>query len=75
MMYGDIRGKHSLPWNDGRWSGDLCQHTGIHLVANDTNSAGPVIAANDGRPPFMTAVLISSLLITDKTSTRYDTHS
>jgi len=69
MIYGDITGMHRLPWNDGRWSGDSCQHRGIHLVANDTKSAGPVRAFNGGRLPFITAVFISSLLITGKTST------
>ena len=59
--------QHCLPWNVGRCSGDSCQHRGIHLVANDTNSAGPVIASNGGRLPFITAVLTCSLLIAVKT--------
>jgi len=35
--------------NDGYWSSDWCQYRGIHLVATDTKSAGPLIASSHSR--------------------------
>jgi len=68
-----------LPSNVGRWSGDLCQHRGIHLLANDIKSAFPFTASNGGRLPFTTAGFISSLVtalkINHQTQHSYSDHS
>ena len=56
-----------LPSNVGLSSALLCQHRGIHFVANDTNSAGPFIASNGGRLlRYATAAFICSSLIAVK---------
>jgi len=56
----------NLPPNVGLLSGDLCQHRGIHFLANDTKLAGPVISLNGGRFPPTTAAFIWSSLIAGK---------
>jgi len=60
--------------NDGLLLGDLCQHRGIHCLANDTKAAFPFIFSIGGRLPFSAAVFIASLsnAVKDSHQTKYN---